>query len=75
VGKPEPAIFHAAATAAGAAPHEVLHVGDDASLDVLGALGCGMQTVWVNREDHLWPHAEQPHETVNNLHELTELLR
>jgi putative hydrolase of the HAD superfamily len=53
----------------------VLHVGDDASLDVLGALACGMQTVWVNREDHLWPHTEQPHETVNNLHELTELLR
>lgn len=75
VGKPEPAIFHAAAQAAGVAPQDVLHVGDDASLDVLGALACGMQTVWVNREDHLWPHTEQPHETVNNLHELTELLR
>ena len=75
VGKPERAIFEAGAAAAGAALHEVLHIGDDASLDVLGALACGMQTVWVNREDHLWPHAEQPHETVSNLHELTELLR
>jgi putative hydrolase of the HAD superfamily len=34
-----------------------------------------MQTVWVNRGDHPWPHAEQPHETVSQLHELTELLR
>ena len=75
VGKPDPAIFAAGAAAAGVTAHEVLHIGDDASLDVLGALACGMQTVWVNREDHLWPHSEQPHETVSNLHELTELLR
>lgn len=75
VGKPEAAIFHAAAQAAGVAADEVLHIGDDATLDVLGALACGMQTVWVNREDHLWPHEAQPHETVANLHELTELLR
>jgi putative hydrolase of the HAD superfamily len=75
IGKPDPAIFEAGAAAAGVAAHEVLHIGDDASLDVLGALACGMQTVWVNREDHLWPHPQQPHETVSNLHELTELLR
>jgi putative hydrolase of the HAD superfamily len=75
VGKPEAAIFHAGAQAAGVAPEQVLHIGDDAGLDVLGALACGMQTVWVNRGDHPWPHAEQPHETVSQLHELTELLR
>jgi putative hydrolase of the HAD superfamily len=57
------------------AAHDVLHIGDDASLDVLGALACGMQTVWLNRSDHPWPHEAQPHETVSNLHELTELLR
>ncbi len=74
VGKPEPAIFHAGAAAAGVAPHEVLHIGDDASLDVLGALACGMQTVWLNREDQLWPHEAEPHATVTQLHELTELL-
>jgi HAD superfamily hydrolase (TIGR01549 family) len=74
VGKPDPRIFHAAASAAGVAANEVLHVGDDASLDVLGALGAGMQTVWVNRVDHLWSHAEQPHATVTNLTELCDLL-
>ena len=38
VGKPDPRIFQAAASAAGVQPHEVLHVGDDAALDVLAAL-------------------------------------
>jgi 2-haloalkanoic acid dehalogenase type II len=73
VGKPDPRIFHAAAEAAGAAPEQVLHIGDDAALDVIGALGAGMQTVWVNREEHLWTHPQQPHETVATLAELTAL--
>ena len=73
VGKPDPRIFMAAATAAGVQPHEVLHVGDDAALDVLAALDCGMQTVWVNRADHIWTHPAQPHETVTTLTELCEL--
>jgi HAD superfamily hydrolase (TIGR01509 family) len=73
VGKPDPRIFHAAAAAADTQAEQVLHIGDDAALDVLGALGCGMQTVWVNREDHVWTHEDQPHETVTSLAELTEL--
>lgn len=74
VGKPDVRIFQAAATAAGVAPEQVLHVGDDASLDVLGALSAGMQTVWVNRSEHLWTFAEQPHETVTQLMELVDVL-
>jgi FMN phosphatase YigB (HAD superfamily) len=74
VGKPDPRIFHAAALAAGVAPGEVLHVGDDAALDVLAALDCGMQAVWVNREDHLWTHAVEPHEMVTTLTELCDVL-
>ena len=73
VGKPDPRIFRAAATAAGVQPHEVLHVGDDAALDVLAALACGMQTVWVNRTDHPWTHPAAPHETVTTLAELCQL--
>ena len=73
VGKPDPRIFQAAAVAAGVQAGEVLHVGDDATLDVLAALDCGMQTVWVNRADHLWPHPAQPHETVTTLTELCNL--
>jgi putative hydrolase of the HAD superfamily len=73
-GKPDPRIFHAAAQAAGVPAEAVLHIGDDAALDVLGALACGMQTVWVNREDHLWTHEARPHDTVTCLAELPGLL-
>jgi len=75
VGKPDPRIFHAAAGAVNLQPHNVLHVGDDATLDVLGALNAGMQTTWVNRADHSWVHDATPHETVTNLTELCDLFR
>jgi len=74
VGKPDPRIFHAAAAAAGVQPHEVLHVGDDAALDVLGGLNAGMQTVWVNRASHDWAHEARPHATVDDMAQLCALL-
>ncbi len=73
VGKPDPSIFYAAAGAVGVEAAQVLHIGDDASLDVLGALNCGMQTVWINRGDHPWTHDSEPHETVSTLIELCDL--
>lgn len=74
VAKPDVRIFQAAAASVGVAANEVLHVGDDATLDVLGGLGAGMQTVWVNRHGEAWAHAQQPHVTVSTLHTLCELL-
>ncbi|MDP2018228.1 HAD family hydrolase [Hydrogenophaga sp.] len=68
VGKPDPRIFHAAADAAGVGAAEVLHIGDDPHLDVVGALGAGMQVAWVNRTGMAWEHAPlQPHTTVVDL--------
>jgi putative hydrolase of the HAD superfamily len=75
VGKPDARIFHAAASSAGVAADAVLHVGDDAALDVLGGLGAGMQTVWLNRSEHPWAHELRPHETVNTLSALCDLLQ
>jgi putative hydrolase of the HAD superfamily len=74
VAKPDGRIFAAAARRLGLAPAQVLHVGDDAALDVLGALGAGMQAVWVNRERQTWQHEAQPHATVTHLGELCDLL-
>ncbi len=75
VAKPDPRIFRAAADKVGVDCSQVLHVGDDAALDVLGALAAGMQTVWVNRAQHLWRHSEQqPHHTVETLTELVAAL-
>jgi len=75
VGKPDPRIFHAAALAAGVAPGEVLHIGDDAHLDGVGALNAGLQMAWVNRQGHPWDHAPlQPHITLCDLRVLCDAL-
>ncbi len=74
VGKPDARIFHAAAEAAGVRSEEVLHVGDDPTLDVLGGLQAGMQTVWVNRSDLEWKHEARPHASVSDLRQLCVLL-
>jgi putative hydrolase of the HAD superfamily len=75
VGKPDPRIFHAAAGAVDLNPEDMLHVGDDATLDALGALNAGMQAAWVNRSDALWPHEAEPHLALSNLTELCDLFR
>ena len=75
VGKPDPRIFHAAAGAVDLAPENVLHVGDDAALDALGALNAGMQAVWLNRTEAAWPHEAQPHLVLSSLTELCDLLK
>ena len=75
VGKPDSRIFHAAAGALELQPEDILHVGDDATLDALGALNAGMQAAWVNRADHLWPHEMEPQVTLASLTELCELFR
>lgn len=75
VGKPDPRIFHAAAGAVDLTPENVLHVGDDATLDALGALNAGMQAAWVNRSDNLWPHEQEPHVTLADLMELCALFK
>ena len=72
--KPHKAIFDAAASALGCRHEEVLHVGDDAQLDVLAALDAGMQSVWVNRSGADWPHARGPHLEVTSLDALCDAL-
>lgn len=73
--KPDARIFHSAAQAAGVDAAQVLHIGDDAHLDGVGALRAGMQTVWLNREGASWPHDDHaPHATIDSLHALHHLL-
>ena len=56
-GRPKPSacIFHAACDRLGVAPADVLHVGDDAALDVGGAARAGLSTCWINRDGRAWP--------------------
>jgi HAD superfamily hydrolase (TIGR01549 family) len=61
--KPDPSIFLAACERLGVAPSHVLHVGDDAEMDVVGAHRAGLRTCWINRIEHApapraWSHAQ-----------------
>ena len=67
VAKPHVDIFHAAARSVQCEPDEVLHVGDDAHLDVVGALNAGMQAAWINRDAKAWSHPQTPHVTATDM--------
>lgn len=58
VAKPDASIFHAACQRLHLPPQQVLHVGDDIEMDVVGAARAGLRTCWINREGRTWPHAE-----------------
>ncbi|MFY2762910.1 HAD family hydrolase [Arenimonas sp. MALMAid1274] len=53
--KPDTPIFHATCERLGLAPAEVLHIGDDPLLDVVGARRAGMPSCWINRKRERWP--------------------
>ncbi|AFQ51553.1 HAD family hydrolase [Burkholderia cepacia GG4] len=77
--KPEPEIFHAAAAALGVHAAELLHVGDDFHLDVVGALNAGLQAAWVVRHagqeaEHAAHRAPSPHLTIRDLSTLCRVL-
>lgn len=73
--KPDPLLFHKVIEGTGLEPQQVVYVGDDPALDVVGARAAGMHPVWINRGEFLWP-AEfgAPVHTVRTLHELGTLL-
>lgn len=48
--KPRSEIFEEALRRVGCAPEEVVHIGDSYSADVMGARGCGIDAIWVNRK-------------------------
>jgi len=78
--KPEAAIFHAAASAVGVPPEQMLHVGDDPVLDVAGALAAGLQAAWVVRSDeaaavHWRQDSPHPQLIVRDLRALCDALQ
>ena len=75
-GKAKPAaeIFHAACAGLGLPADEVLHVGDDALVDVVGAGEAGLRSAWLNRSGAAWDHARQPDLIARDLAELAALL-
>ena len=72
--KPDPRIFQHTVQRLNLAPHEVLHIGDDAHTDIHGARGVEMPCVWVNREGLAWTGPGECPKSVKDLSELVRLL-
>lgn len=75
VAKPAVEIFRHACQRLGIAPEHVLHVGDDAMLDVLGARAAGLRTAWLNRHGAAWPAHDAGTPADLELGDLGELAR
>lgn len=74
--KPEPGIFIHACERLKVTPNHVLHIGDHAEQDVLGALRAGLMAAWNNETDTPWPHLHQkPHFRAQSLTQLAAQLR
>ena len=63
--KPAASIFHAACAQLRCDPAQVLHVGDDIEMDVIGARDAGLRSCWINRPGadgalRQWPHPDAP---------------
>ena len=61
--KPDAGIFHAACARLELEPGQVLHVGDDVEMDVVGAHRAGLRSCWINRADaagdtQRWPRRD-----------------
>jgi len=65
--KPHPSIFNAAISRLGISAKNILFVGDDLHMDVLGAQSVGMATAWVNRD------GSSLVKNINPLYEITSL--
>ncbi|MDX1604652.1 MAG: HAD-IA family hydrolase [Candidatus Competibacterales bacterium] len=72
--KPDPAMYRAACRALDLAPAQLLHIGDDPELDVIGAARAGLPTVWLNRGGRRWPGGPRPTLEVRNLIQLEQVL-
>jgi len=54
--KPRSEIFEMALGKMNLLPHEVLHVGDSLTADIVGAHNCGIHSFWLNRKSRQVPH-------------------
>ena len=69
--KPDIRIFSRLIEEAGVQAHQILHVGDDPRLDVVGAMQAGLQAAWVNRNGQAWPaQLPPPPRTIMSLAEI-----
>ena len=69
--KPDIRIFTRLLDVARVRAGQVLHIGDDPHLDVIGATQAGMQAAWLNRDAKIWPAPlPPPPRTILSLEEI-----
>jgi FMN hydrolase / 5-amino-6-(5-phospho-D-ribitylamino)uracil phosphatase len=70
--KPDMRIFTRLLDEARVDASQVLHIGDDPHLDVIGATRAGLQAAWINRDAKSWPaQLPPPARTILSLEEIT----
>jgi putative hydrolase of the HAD superfamily len=72
--KPDSAIFQTALRLARAEAHESVYVGNDPRLDVDGAKGAGLVTVWANMHSSNYTGLTVPDFEIHTLRELARIL-
>ena len=69
--KPDIRIFSRLIEEAGVEAQQILHIGDDPQLDVIGASAAGLQAAWLNRAAKPWPeHLPAAPRTILSLEEI-----
>jgi putative hydrolase of the HAD superfamily len=72
--KPDPVVFEKVIEGTDLRLAEVLYVGDDPIMDVVGSRDAGMQPVWINRDGGTWPAELEPAPfVITTLNELVQL--
>jgi putative hydrolase of the HAD superfamily len=72
--KPCVSLFQEAALQAHVELNQVLHVGDSAEADVIGANQAGCRSVWFNPARRTWPGGQNPHAVIHCISELPALV-
>ena len=71
--KPHKFIFEEAISRLGLKPSEILFVGDDYKMDVIGAQGAGMQAAWVNRDNESLCETKYPEYVLTKFSDLLQI--
>lgn len=73
--KPAPDMFRLMAAQLKLSPHQILHVGDDVTTDVLGAIRNGYQAAWINNQGQDWRTLHTlPHLMLHDIQDLLSLI-
>ncbi|VAW91204.1 Putative FMN hydrolase; 5-Amino-6-(5'-phosphoribitylamino)uracil phosphatase [hydrothermal vent metagenome] len=72
--KPDYRFFKQACKLATVDASEILHIGDHPIHDINGAKNAGMEAIWLNRNNNVWPDLPRPNKIIYSLSELPNLL-